>query len=148
MSAPVKHSLARIAHRLAAFARDWPKITALLLGLASATGFAPLGLWPITLFALSLLMLLLAAAPTQRRALLLGWVFGVGHFTLGLNWIATAFTYQAAMPAGLGWIAVVLLSLYLGVYPALAAWGAWWLAQRPSHLRHPREGGDPTPAGA
>jgi apolipoprotein N-acyltransferase len=29
---------------------------------------------------------------------------------LGLNWIATAFTYQAAMPAWLGWVAVVLLS--------------------------------------
>ena len=44
---------------------------------------------------------------------------------LGLNWIATAFTYQAAMPAWLGWVAVVLLSLYLAVYPALAAGLAW-----------------------
>jgi apolipoprotein N-acyltransferase len=49
----------------------------------------------------------------------------VGHFSLGLNWIATAFTFQAAMPAWLGWIAVVLLSLYLAVYPAMAAGIAW-----------------------
>ena len=44
---------------------------------------------------------------------------------LGLNWIATAFTYQAAMPAWLGWIAVVLLSFYLAIYPAAAAGLAW-----------------------
>ena len=34
------------------------------------------------------------------------------------------------MPAWLGWIAVVLLSLYLAVYPALAAWGAWLVSTR------------------
>ena len=51
--------------------------------------------------------------------------FGVGQFCIGLNWIATAFTFQAAMPAWLGWIAVVLLSLYLAIYPALAAGLAW-----------------------
>ena len=59
------------------------------------------------------------------RALLIGWAFGLGQFVVGLNWIATAFTYQAAMPAWLGWVAVVLLSLYLAVYPALAAGLAW-----------------------
>src|SRR3546814_16293634 len=34
-------------------------------------------------------------------------------------------SYQAAMPAWLGWVAVLLLALYLAAYPALAAWGAW-----------------------
>src|SRR3546814_4066428 len=29
------------------------------------------------------------------------------------------------MPAWLGWVAVLLLALYLAAYPALAAWGAW-----------------------
>ncbi len=50
---------------------------------------------------------------------------------LGLNWIATAFTYQAAMPAWLGWIAVVLLSFYLAVYPAMATGLAWRWGQNP-----------------
>jgi apolipoprotein N-acyltransferase len=111
--------------RIAAFADRWPKLVALLLGAVSATGFAPLNLWPLTLLALAGWMTLVAKAPRGRRAFGLGWAFGVGHFTIGLNWIATAFTYQAAMPAWLGWIAVVLLALYLAVYPALAAWGAW-----------------------
>ncbi|MBL0914281.1 MAG: apolipoprotein N-acyltransferase, partial [Sphingopyxis sp.] len=72
-------------------------------------------------------MALTARTGRGRSAFGIGWAFGVGHFTIGLNWIATAFTYQAAMPAWLGWIAVVLLALYLAVYPALAAWGAWTL---------------------
>ncbi|KTE33512.1 apolipoprotein N-acyltransferase [Sphingopyxis sp. HIX] len=114
---------------MAAFADRWPKLLALLLGALSATGFAPLHLWPLTLIALAGWMALVARAPKGWRALGIGWAFGVGHFTIGLNWIATAFTYQAAMPAWLGWIAVVLLALYLAVYPALAAWGAWMVAR-------------------
>ncbi|WP_447750222.1 apolipoprotein N-acyltransferase [Sphingopyxis fribergensis] len=113
--------------RIAAFADRWPKLVALLLGAVSATGFAPLHFWPLTLLALGGWMALVARSPRGWRAFGIGWAFGVGHFVAGLNWIATAFTYQAAMPAWLGWIAVVLLSLYLAVYPALAAWGAWTL---------------------
>ncbi|HWT42051.1 MAG TPA: apolipoprotein N-acyltransferase, partial [Sphingopyxis sp.] len=111
--------------RIAAFADRWPKLLTLLLGAVSATGFAPLHLWPLTLVAFGGWMALVARSPRGWRAFGLGWSFGVGHFVVGLGWIATAFTYQAAMPAWLGWIAVVLLSLYLAVYPALAAWGAW-----------------------
>lgn len=122
--------LAKASTATVTAARGWPKLTALLLGAASATGFAPLGLWPVTLLAFALLLILLVDAPTQRRTFAIGWAFGVGHFALGLNWIATAFTYQAAMPTWLGWVAVLLLSLYLAIYPALAAWGAWASADR------------------
>ncbi len=111
--------------RIAAFAARWPKLIALTLGAVSATGFAPLHLWPLTLLALGGWMMLVARSPKGWRAFGIGWAFGVGHFVVGLNWIATAFTYQAAMPAWLGWVAVVVLALYLAVYPALAAWGAW-----------------------
>lgn len=116
--------------RIASIANRWPKGLALLLGLISATGFAPLNLWPLTLLAFAGWMLLVARSPRRARAFGIGWAFGVGHFALGLNWIATAFTYQAAMPAWLGWIAVVLLALYLAFYPALAAWGAWLVSMR------------------
>ncbi|MDO9370491.1 MAG: apolipoprotein N-acyltransferase [Sphingopyxis sp.] len=113
--------------RIAAFAQRWPKLLALLLGAASATGFAPLHFWPLTLLALGCWIALVARSSKGWRAFGVGWAFGVGHFVVGLNWIATAFTYQAAMPAWLGWVAVVLLSFYLAVYPALAAWGAWMM---------------------
>jgi apolipoprotein N-acyltransferase len=106
------------------------RLAPLLLGAASATGFQPLMLWPATLAALALLLALIDPAPRARDAARIGWLFGVGHFTLGNTWIATAFTYQAQMPAWLGWIAVVLLALYLAVYPALATLTAWTLRRR------------------
>ena len=105
-----------------------PRLAAITAGLLSATGFEPLRLWPVTLACLALLMALVEAAPTRKAAFARGWLFGVGHFTLGLNWIAHAFTYQDAMPHWFGYGAVVLLSLYLAVYPGLATLSAWWLA--------------------
>lgn len=104
-------------------------LTLLIAGGVSATGFAPLNLWLLTMLCLALLMHLVAKAESGKRAFLLGWLFGVGHFFVGNNWIATAFTYQAAMPAWLGWVAVFLIALYLAVYPALACWGAWRICQ-------------------
>ncbi|MDX6284405.1 MAG: apolipoprotein N-acyltransferase [Kribbellaceae bacterium] len=98
---------------------------AFIAGLVSALGFAPLGLWPLTILAFAALLWLIEQAPSLRSALARGWWFGVGQFALGLNWIATAFTFQAAMPAWLGWVAVVLLALYLAIYPAVAAGLAW-----------------------
>ena len=102
-----------------------PLALSFLAGLAAAFGFEPIGLWPLTLAAFAVLLWLVRSAPRLRSALARGWWFGVGHFILGLNWIATAFTYQAEMPASLGYLAVVLLSLYLAVYPAAAAGLAW-----------------------
>ena len=111
-----------------AFAR--PKWCALGLGLLSACGFEPIHLWPLALLALALLCELVLRAGSWRQAALIGWLFGLAHFTLGNNWIATAFTYQAAMPAWLGWIAVVALACYLAVYPMLAVVAAWLVARR------------------
>jgi apolipoprotein N-acyltransferase len=102
----------------------------LCAGVIAATGFQPLMMWPATLAALAVLIALIDHAPRPRQAALTGWLFGVGVFSLGNCWIATAFTYQAQMPPWLGWIAVVLLAFYLAVFPALAAWAAAWLKRR------------------
>ncbi len=106
---------------VAAWIAGHPRLATVAFGLLAATGFPPLHLWPLTLVAMGGFAWLAASAPTVRSAFLRGWLFGVAHFTLANNWIATAFTYQAEMPAWLGWLAVPLLSLYLAVYPALAA---------------------------
>ena len=101
-----------------------------LAGLISALAFEPLGAWPLMPLAVGALIWLVDRAPSLRSALARGWWFGFGNFVLGLNWIATAFTYQAAMPAWLGWIAVLLLSLYLAIFPAAAAGLAWRWGRR------------------
>lgn len=98
---------------------------AFVSGAASAFAFEPTGLWPLLPVAFAILCEFIDRSKSLSRALLIGWAFGLGQFVVGLNWIATAFTYQAAMPPWLGWIAVVLLSLYLAIYPALATGLAW-----------------------
>ena len=108
--------------------RDRPRLSALVFGAVSALAFQPLALWPLGLLAMAMLIALIAAARSWRDAAVLGWLFGLAHFTLGNSWIATAFTYQAEMPAWLGWLAVPLLALYLAIYPALAAGAARALA--------------------
>jgi len=105
-------------------------LLALLLGLASAFAFQPVGWWPLMPLAFAGLAELLRRTGGLWRALLTGWLFAVGQFVVGLNWIATAFTFQAAMPAWYGWIAVVLLSFYLAVYPAIGVGLAWRFGRR------------------
>jgi len=108
----------------------YPRLAALLLGAAAACGFAPLQLWPLTIAALAIWMLLVHRAPTLRAALWRGWMFGVGHFTINNNWFQHAFTFQDQMPPVLGYAAPVALALYLAVYPALAAGLAWKIRGR------------------
>jgi apolipoprotein N-acyltransferase len=107
-----------------------PLLASFALGLISATGFAPLDGWPVTLLCLAGLLALVHPARSLRSACLRGWLFGLGHFTLGNNWIQHAFDFQDKMPPALGYAAVVLLAVYLAVYPALAMGAAWVFARR------------------
>jgi apolipoprotein N-acyltransferase len=105
-------------------------VSAIALGLLVALGFAPYGIWPLALVGFAGLALLLSRADKGWHAAAIGWCFGVGQFVLGLDWIATAFTFQAKMPAWLGGVAVLLLSLYLAIFPAFATFAAWWATRR------------------
>ncbi len=99
-------------------------------GLASAMGFSPIDIWPLTLAGLALLLLLIPQATSLRNALVLGWWFGFGHMLAGLYWIAQAFNFQDNMPAWSGWVAVVLLSVLMAIYPAAATGIAWRFRDR------------------
>lgn len=105
-------------------------LIALGTGALSALAFEPAGLWVLMPAAFAVLLGLLWKTKSLWRALLIGWLFGLGQFVVGLNWIATAFGYQAKMPPALGWVAVVLLAIYLAVYPALAAGLAWRIGRK------------------
>jgi apolipoprotein N-acyltransferase len=107
------------------------KLLALAAGLISATGFAPLNLWPLTLVGSWLIMSSVREAPSLRSALARGYWFGFGNFVIGLNWIAGAFRFQDTMPVWLGYLAVIALSFYLAIYPAMAAGTAWRGRKRP-----------------
>ena len=110
--------------------KPWPANgIAFAAGALAATGFAPAGQVAGPLLGFAILLLLLAAQPA-RRAWGLGFAFGWAHFLVGLTWIATAFTFQAAMPAWMGIVAVVGLSAFLALYPMLAAAGARAMSAR------------------
>ena len=102
-----------------------PALLSLALGILAALGFAPLGVWPLTLVGLAAWLLLIHAAPTWRAAALRGWLFGLGHFTTNNNWIQHAFDFQDAMPPVLGYAAPIALALYLALFPTLAAVITW-----------------------
>lgn len=110
----------------------------LLLGALSAFGFPPWNALPLTLIAFVIWLHLVHEAPTLRRALGIGWLFGVGHFCIANAWIQQPFEFQDAMPQWLGYVAVLALSLYLALYPMLAAGLAWRFAS-------PAAKGDPAP---
>lgn len=129
-SAPTPAVTDSVPARLMAAVLAHPRWSALGLGAIAATGFPPLSLWPVTLLAVAGLIGLLLRAPSAKRAAMLGWLFGVAHFTIANNWIAGAFRYQQEMPVALGWLAVPLLALYLAVYPALATFGAHLIIRR------------------
>ncbi len=93
-------------------------------------GFAPLGLWPISLASFAMLIYLLVQTESIKTSFRLGWLWGLGHFTITLQWIAFSFTFQDAMPVWLGWGAVVGLALYLAIYPAIASASARWLSAK------------------
>ncbi|MEO5493741.1 MAG: apolipoprotein N-acyltransferase [Sphingomonas sp.] len=98
------------------------------LGAISALGFPPWDALPLTLIAFAFWLHLIHEAPTLRRVLAIGWLFGVGHFCVANAWIQQPFEFQDAMPHWLGYLAVLLVSLYLAIYPMLAAGLAWRLA--------------------
>lgn len=111
--------------KLTSLMNRYPKITAIIAGAISAFGFVPYGVWPLLLLGLAVLIYLTSKARSIQSAAMVGWCFGVGHFSVSNGWIAVAFNFQAEMPVWLGYFAVVALALYLAVYPAMAAAGAW-----------------------
>lgn len=107
------------------FARVLPPA---LLGGLSLFAFAPFSFWPLAPVSLALAFGLIEVAPTRRRAFLTGWAYGFGYFIAATHWIYISLHDFGGLPAPAAVLAIVLLSAFLALYPALAAWGARRLA--------------------
>ena len=92
---------------------------ALAAGVAAAAGQAPLGLWPLTLAGFAGLVALVAGARSARRAAILAWIGGAGHFAAAMFWIVEPFLVDAARHGWMAPFALVLISGGLALF-----WGA------------------------
>lgn len=95
-------------------------LLALVAGLVVPFAFAPYDLWPVAMFAMSGLFVLLRAR-TPRHAARLGWCFGLGMFGHGVWWIQVS-VHQFGLPYyAFSVTMTALLVAFLSLYPALFA---------------------------
>jgi apolipoprotein N-acyltransferase len=96
-------------------------LAAATAGAVAVAAFAPLQ-WPVLApFCLALLFHLWLRADSPRRAALIGFAFGLGHFGAGVSWIYVSLHDFGAMPAPLAALATALYCAYLALFPALVA---------------------------
>jgi apolipoprotein N-acyltransferase len=98
------------------------------LGTLLPLALAPLHWLPLLAVSFSGLFLLMERTRGTREACLFGWLFGLGAFVVGLSWIAESFSVDPERFGGLAVPAVVGLSAFLAVFPALGCAAARWIA--------------------
>jgi apolipoprotein N-acyltransferase len=103
----------------------WHYLVALAAGAANTLSFAPTphGGW-LELAIFAFFFAWLTRTTGWKSAALTGGAFGFGNFVTGVWWLYVSMHFYGGMAAPLASAAVVLFSLYLAVYPALAA-GVW-----------------------
>jgi apolipoprotein N-acyltransferase len=99
-----------------------PLLVALLAGAATAFGFAPFGLFPIPILTLAVLFSLLHSAESPRRAAVLGFVWGMGCFLVGVSWVYVSLHDVGGMVMPLAVVATLGFCGILAVFPALAGY--------------------------
>ncbi|OYW08596.1 MAG: apolipoprotein N-acyltransferase, partial [Rhodospirillales bacterium 12-71-4] len=100
------------------------------LGALSAIALAPLHVAPAGVVAFGGLWFLLERTASLRGAFVLGWLFGLGSFLVGLSWITEAFSVDAARFGALALPALAALSAGLALFPAVSVAAARLLAGR------------------
>ncbi|AMM13045.1 apolipoprotein N-acyltransferase [Burkholderia sp. PAMC 28687] len=103
----------------------WHYLVAAILGAANTLSFAPTphGGW-IELVIFTLFFAWLTRTSGWKGAALTGWAFGFGNFVTGVWWLYVSMHDFGGMAAPLAAAAVVLFSMYIAIYPALA--GVLW----------------------
>ena len=104
----------------------WRKAgAAFLAGAVSAFGFAPINLFPLFLVSVGVLVALLGNSRRIGRAALIGWLFGLGQFVVGMHWIFYPFLVDPVEHAWqIPFVAVLFpggLALFIALAGALTA---------------------------
>lgn len=101
-----------------------PRVRVILLlfaGAVAALGQAPFVIWAATLMGFLIAFALWRHSTSPRAAALQGWLFGLGYFTVTMNWLVNPFFVE---PDRHGWMAPFAL---LGMAGGLALlWALGW----------------------
>ena len=100
---------------------------AAILGALTVLGFAPFYLYPLPVVTLALLIMLWRQAGSSRRAMLVGFVFGLGFFLAGVSWVYVSLHDFGAMPAPLAAVLTLLFCCILAAYPAVIGYAYYAL---------------------
>jgi apolipoprotein N-acyltransferase len=93
----------------------------IIFGVFSAMAFPPVHLVVFLLPAFVALFWLVDAAATLRRALWVGWLFGIGHFAAGFYWVGNAFLVDATRYGWMAPFAVLGLAIGLALFSGFVA---------------------------
>lgn len=105
-------------------------VVALVAGALLACAFAPIGFWPLAIFAPALLMWLWQGAK-PREAAWLGFWFNVGTFAAGTYWLYISIHIFGQAPLWVALFLMVSLVAIMAVYHALLGYVvARWLPER------------------
>ncbi|MGH1466483.1 MAG: apolipoprotein N-acyltransferase [Cognatishimia sp.] len=86
-------------------------VTALFLGVVASLGQAPFDLTFVSLLGFVAAVAMLSRAENSVTAAWFGWVFGLGYFALGLQWLVSPFMVE---PERHGWMAPFALFFMAG----------------------------------
>ena len=90
--------------------------------------FAPFDLWPLALVSVALWFHLLDRDP--GRGLLLGWLYGVGKYAVGVSWVYVSIHEYGNAPPVLAGLLVALFVVGLALFTTANAWLFVWVRNR------------------
>jgi apolipoprotein N-acyltransferase len=96
-------------------------LLAVFFGASTSFSFAPYSVWPLAIISPAVL-LLLSYTQKPKRAFLIGWLWGMGLFGLGLSWVHVSIDTFGGVPRIVGVFLLTLLSAYLALFPACYSW--------------------------
>ncbi len=96
-------------------------LAAVFVGAITTLAFAPYQLWPLAI-ATPALLLLLIHNQSAKRALWIGYAWGIGQFATGISWVHISIDNFGGMPKIASVFLMTLLIGYLAIYSALFCW--------------------------
>ena len=91
-----------------------------IFGAIAVFSYAPFHIWPLAFVAFAGLLWLIADKP-KKKAMLIGFSWGIGYFLSGAHWVYISIKQYGEVPTPVAVIILGLLIAYLAFYPMLFA---------------------------